>query len=603
MNKYLTFHFLISLVYICSFAIYFGKSIEIVLIHFAILLAVNTLIFYLHCIYKNKYAEVAVFKYIMALVFSIYWLVISGVCLMNWISNSHWGNSVLASFYLDIFEHVDSINRLKNYPGSLIYFLITVVVVVTYWGAVKFVQLKALSSKNKKLMFLAGIFFMLSVSYLTLMNQSRHLPGVWGGEPIMTSFSMVNQRYNSSRSMRQRLADEVAREELLAKLPHVVAKKKDIIFIIADALRADHLPVYGYERETAPNISELALQNNFQKVDNFTSTCSESGCGIMAALASREFSDIGFGLYDVSDALKDVGYKKYFILSSNHAINSLNDLYGTNHDMYVDGSSYWPKLSMYDDNSILLNMDKIPTKTESPAFFYFHFVSTHEIGNIEPENEVFTPYRTELSSHASFKSTELPEKIKEELVNGYDNGVFQFDRYLKKLLKKLQAKGYLENSIIIITSDHGEGLGERGNYYHTYNLYQEDIMVPLIFIDTLNECNLADSRYGTLIDIAPTIFDCLNLPKVSTWQGNSLLQKSVFPRYSFHQTFRDRTEYALIKYDGDHIYKLIASEYRGKLSNFRLFNLDLDPKEEKNLIDSVDESLFNEMKSMIINKR
>ncbi|MCX7552940.1 sulfatase-like hydrolase/transferase [Marinicella sp. S1101] len=446
-----------------------------------------------------------------------------------------------------------------------------------------------------------GFLTALALVYLLQVNNSNHLKGKWGGEPLISSISNVNQRFNSERSTKQRFADYIERELKLPALQQVNSET-DVIFIIADALRADHLPVYGYPRQNTPFISDLALKPAYQQIENFTATCSESACGIYSSLSSREFLDIGLGLYDLSDVLKDGGYKKYYILSANHEINSLNQLYGTNHDIYLDGASHWPKLSMYTDESVILNMDKVPEKTDAPAFFYFHFMSTHQLGKISDENKIYSPSSKDLSAFASFdKQTVSPDKI-QALVNGYDNGVYQFDKYLERLFSVLSDKGYMENAIVIITGDHGEGLGERGYFYHTYQLYQEDIRVPFIMYDTSGSCTLLETDYATQIDIPPTVLDCLDFPSIDTWKGVSLMSKSVLPRYTLHQTFRGRQEIGLIKHDNNTTFKLLATNQNGTFKNYRLYELINDPGEMHNIIDSADVDLINELKQMMKQK-
>ncbi len=106
----------------------------------------------------------------------------------------------------------------------------------------------------------------------------------------------------------------------------------------------------------------------------------------------------------------------------------------------------------------------------------------------------------------------------------------------------LDQKGYLKDSIVIITGDHGEGLGERGNYSygHARYLYQESIHVPLLIYADYQ--NLSFARQ---IDIAPTIVDRLGLLIPSSWHGSSLLNTAP-PSLSFHQTKKESPCYAVI---------------------------------------------------------
>jgi arylsulfatase A-like enzyme len=254
---------------------------------------------------------------------------------------------------------------------------------------------------------------------------------------------------------------------------------------------------------------------------------------------------------------------------------------------------------MYDDEAVIMNLKELPDMDESPGMFYFHLVSTHEIGVIKPENELFKPFSRDMSAHAGFEKNELSDNDKQRLINGYDNGIFQLDKYIRDIFLVLKEKGYLEDAIVIITSDHGDGIGERGYYYHTYQLYQEDISIPLLVYDTSNRCQLVNTRYGTHIDIAPTVLDCLGLPMVSTWQGRSLLKQPAKNRFTFHQTIRNKEEFALIKEDGEHMYKLMASRVRNELYNLRLFEIYSDPHEKNDLMKSADSELVNEMMTVL----
>ena len=98
------------------------------------------------------------------------------------------------------------------------------------------------------------------------------------------------------------------------------ARRTNIILVIVDSLRADHMQVYGYERRTTPFLSQLVSSGRMKKVEMAFSTCSESFCGITSTLAGREFRDISARTFQLQDTLRDEGYQTWFLLSGSHKI-------------------------------------------------------------------------------------------------------------------------------------------------------------------------------------------------------------------------------------------------------------------------------------------
>ncbi|MBI4879705.1 MAG: sulfatase [Planctomycetes bacterium] len=103
----------------------------------------------------------------------------------------------------------------------------------------------------------------------------------------------------------------------------------------------------------------------------------------------------------------------------------------------------------------------------------------------------------------------------------YDASVAFVDDQLGRLLQVLDERGLLKDSLVIVTSDHGEEFGEHGGSGHGYNLYDENLRVPLIlFHRPLAPCRVAPQV--RLLDVAPTIADLLGLEPPADWEGTSL---------------------------------------------------------------------------------
>jgi arylsulfatase A-like enzyme len=229
---------------------------------------------------------------------------------------------------------------------------------------------------------------------------------------------------------------------------------------------------------------------------------------------------------------------------------------------------------------------------------YIHLMSSHVLG---PDKEKFSVYQPKLSFVGRLRRMKEHSAEKVTLAtNAYDNGVLQTDYYLSEIFRHLREKAYLEDSIIVLTGDHGDGLGERGYYDHTYELYQEHIRVPMIFYAGKNNLALRNVEYASHIDIAPTIVDYLDLPRPKTWQGISLLKERAADRVTYHQTLREIQELAVIYQNSTGLYKLMATKKGEEIGNFRLFELRGDGGEKENLMESASADLVRRLKAYLI---
>jgi hypothetical protein len=374
---------------------------------------------------------------------------------------------------------------------------------------------------------------------------------------------------------------EAARDGALrAAYPRTVpaAHRKNVVLIIVDSLRADRMQVYGYERPTTPFLSRLVQSGQMKKIEDAFSSCSESFCGITSTLASREFRDITARNFQLQDVLHDQGYQIRFVLSGDHRVwNGLPQFYHVGDEGIFDGSQT-RRYSMDDDRLILEGLERVPAADpEQPTFFYLHLMSTHYLGVQFPESHVFTKPDDQVSPGIE------PYKILEKLEkpDRYDDKVLQADGIIRQIFSALDAKHYLDDAIVVVTGDHGEGLGER-HWAHGWHLYNEDIRIPLLFYDAPTPATKAypDLTFGTQVDIAPTILGRLGLPIPASWEGQSLLAPTV-ERFTYHQTYFLPNRFAVIYRDGGKLFKFVATPQYGKEE---LYDLRKDGHEVHDLV-------------------
>jgi hypothetical protein len=396
----------------------------------------------------------------------------------------------------------------------------------------------------------------------------------WKHELVSSFFRPEGFAFEPS-ARRHAVADRDA--SLRAAYPPVVpgARRKHVVLIMVDSLRADRMNVYGYERPTTAFLSQMVHDGRMKRVEAAFSTCSESFCGITSTLASRDFLDISARTFQLQDVLQDQGYQSWFVLSGNHrAWNGLPSFYHVSEDRFFDGSQT-RRFTMDDDRLVLEGLDAVPAATPGqPAFFYLHLMSTHYLGVQFPESHVFTSPDDVLSAGLE------PYKIRDQLnkPDRYDDKVRQADGVIQRIFEMLETRGYLDDAVVMITGDHGEGLGER-HWAHGWHLYDEDIRIPMLIYDA-PAATYPDLTFATQVDIAPTILDRLGLPIPASWAGQSLLAATP-RRFTHHQTYFAPNRFAVLYRDERSLVKFIATPQYG---TEELYDLTADKREARNLV-------------------
>jgi hypothetical protein len=397
---------------------------------------------------------------------------------------------------------------------------------------------------------------------------------LWKQEPIASFFRPDGFAFEPN-ARREAVAERDAVLRASYPRPLATGSRKNVVLIIVDSLRADRMQVYGYQRQTTPFLSRLVQSRRMKRVEAAFSSCSESFCGITSTLASRDFRNISARTFQLQDVLRDQGYRTWFLLSGNHsAWNGLPYFYRSEKDTFFDGSMT-ERYTMDDDRLVLEGLERVPPASSiQPAFFYVHLMSPHYLGVQFEDSHVFTHPDDRVSPGLE------PYKILSQLnkPDRYDDKVRQADGIIRDVFAVLDDKGYLDESIVVVTADHGEGLGER-HWAHGWHLYNEDIRIPMLFYDS-PAASYPDLTFAAQVDIAPTILDRLELPIPESWEGQSLLATSR-TRFTNHQTYFVPNRFAVLYRDNRALYKFIATPQYG---TEELYDLTTDRAETRNLV-------------------
>lgn len=367
---------------------------------------------------------------------------------------------------------------------------------------------------------------------------------------------------------------------------------KNVILIIVDGLRPDHMGIYGYPRETTPNLVRISKEQPTRIVPEVHSSCGDTICAMFSLFSSKFPREFSFRPFTLQDVLRVNGYRVHMILSGDHTFfYSLKSFYG-HVDSFYDGTQAHGYF-MNDDRLVLDHLAAMPAWDGVPAMFQFHLMSAHILRRNDVVPGKFQP-AARYVFHDS-RDTGSGGLTPQSAVNFYDNGVLGADSIVNDLLKTLQAKGYLRNALVVITSDHGESLGEHGLFHHANSVREELLHIPLVLISFGYQPSFAQASraFPSQVDIAPTILADLGLPRPQTWSGRPLQESG--PDFSY---FEEQTFAGLIDHRDPHnVWKYWINRTTGR---DHVFNLSADPREDHDLSHGVPAALLSDWRGRTV---
>lgn len=300
-------------------------------------------------------------------------------------------------------------------------------------------------------------------------------------------------------------------------------RRPNILFILVDTLRADHMGIYGYERDTTPVADQFARENiKFNFVVTAAPWTPASIASIFTSLyptahgmmppndrqeAIKKSTRLNESLNTLPEILRDNGYATAGVITNPW----LQKAFGF--DQGFDTYKYINRVRADLVNKEAVKLLEELKKGSKPFFLYLHYMDAHnpydppaEYRNIFPE---------------PLKSREYPPK-QVEVMKLYDGDVRHFDFRFGELLDYLKKTGLYDDLTIIFTADHGEQFMERGNQGHGYHVHNEETHVPLIIRTGRKTVPREVNEVASLVDLFPTILDLAGVKWDKPVQGLSL---------------------------------------------------------------------------------
>ncbi len=285
-----------------------------------------------------------------------------------------------------------------------------------------------------------------------------------------------------------------------------------IILISVDTLRADHLGSYGARGTRTGHIDALAKDGTlFSQVSCQVPLTLPSHVSLLTSTYpfSNGVEDNGQqlrpGSVTLSSVLKSSGYRTAafvggFVLERRFGLKPGFDLYDSPFDLHKAKGRNPGDIKRLGEDVVRSAKLWIEENSSHPFFVFLHLYDLH------------TPY-------------DLPDALLARYGEGYDGDLAYVNDRLGEFWEFLRQKGLLDKSLIVFTSDHGEGLGEHSESTHGYFIYQSTVRVPLI-IKWPAPAPPFPARIDepvSLLDVAPTILQFLGVQVPSKFQGRSLL--------------------------------------------------------------------------------
>ncbi len=360
------------------------------------------------------------------------------------------------------------------------------------------------------------------------------------------------------------------------------------ILITVDTLRADHLACYGYRNISTPAIDRLAQDGVLFRQDiaqvplTLPSHCSLLTGLLPAGTGVRDQagSTLPAATPTIAGLLKAAGLQTAAFVAS----SVLNAETGLNHgfDMYSGvsprsgGSPGGEGLERRGDQVITEALDWIRSAGRTRFFAWIHVYDPHTPYDA-PE-----PYRTRYAAAP------------------YDGEIAFVDSLIGQFLEALNAGGLYDNTLIALTSDHGESLGEHGESTHGFFLYDSTVRVPLIvkFPGSRWKGRVVEEQVRG-IDIAPTILEALAVGVPPQMQGAALAGLAAANRQGASRPALSETHYPYYHFGWSPLLSIRSGQYKFiRAPRPELYDLTQDPGEQKNIA-AENPSIVRELESQL----
>lgn len=327
------------------------------------------------------------------------------------------------------------------------------------------------------------------------------------------------------------------------------AARPNAVIIVMDTTRQDRLSCYGYARETSPRLRELADESTvFDRAYSTSSWTNPAHASLFTGLypvahrVTQEHWKMSEDVVTLAEVLSQQGYKTVGIVEN----SMLSDKHGFDQGFSIYHMTW----------RIQKVLNKLPFKRQSetgntatdlflkslrgmvperPFFIFVNLIAPHQPYDSSKQfmHEFVTDRDMDLvenmwSEYYLGQKEFTPAELR-HLNELYDAELLFTDHLVGKMMDGLRSLGHWDDTVFIVTSDHGENIGDHGHMDHVFSLYETTVKIPLIIHDPPRfPQGSVDHRPVTLADIFPTVLDAAGVESGRyPCQGLSLLSEQL----------------------------------------------------------------------------
>jgi arylsulfatase A-like enzyme len=385
--------------------------------------------------------------------------------------------------------------------------------------------------------------------------------------------------------------------------------RPNIFLFTVESLRPDHIGLYTGQRDTTPNLDAFARESMvYEDAHSVTSWTLASHASIFTGLYPTAHGTTGARsklpdeAHTLADLLAARGYQTAGVASGPYLARGHNLNQGF--AFYDDSAATIGTQGGAHDDITNPLLEKIINRfltsyrdAQQPLFLFAYFWDPHY--DYIPPAPYDTMFLADGAERINVRDYESSSSVTKALTPGelayvlsqYDGEIRYTDMYLGRLFEALKQADLWEDSVVIVTSDHGEEFFDHGEKGHKRSLYAESVHVPLLIKYPRSARIGRDARLVSLVDLFPTILELSGADSPAAHQGRSLLEAEPDPErpifFELLSTFYHRaTDGRYSREDeawmavrrGEHKLIVVPSQERAEL-----YRVSRDPTEQNDI--------------------
>lgn len=302
------------------------------------------------------------------------------------------------------------------------------------------------------------------------------------------------------------------------------ASRPNVVIVVIDTVRADHLSAYGYGRPTTPRIDSFARDAvRFSHAYSVSSWTVPAHASLFTGLypathgATQEHLQLDGQFPTLAETLRDAGYASV-AFSGNPYVAQATGLargFESMKEMWRQPGNWESGAKPHATNRLISEwLDRRPT--DRPFFLFVNYIEAHFPYDAPAAYQ--KPYLPKEITAGEAEQAKVkwndwylqprpfPPRVAAIRVGQYDAEITYLDAIVGELLDDLKKRGLYDDALIILVSDHGENLGANGHLDHVFSLYNSTVQVPFIMrLPHGRSSGVVRSDPVQLIDIFPTV--------------------------------------------------------------------------------------------------